>query len=502
MKKKVLAFVLTAAMVLGLAACGGGTSDGTQDTPADGAGTTQDAGTADDGGTVEDGTAADDGVVADTGSDAADGDQIVLRFASWALGTEEENNLDRQMIKAFEDSHPNIKIEIAEDITGDWNAALTAAAAGNNLPDVSLISELPVAVANGWARELSDLIAADSDWEGIPESLRESGSYNGKYFGIPSAMHLAGIFMNLDLFEEMNVTPLSYGYTWDEFMDAVKATHNPSEGKVALKYVNDFVNFLPYLWDSSQGWYTYDGTQMHLDSEPFIRAVKETANLVNYSWAGLTPEQKNMTAGADAGDWDAFQQGYAAMWYDATYCCEGYARGDVSFDTEFVGLPDGKTVIIPDYCFISATTQHPQEAWEFVKFMFWGVDGTNTRMDLDAADDAHSWTAMPITTDSSLLERCFEVFPGKGVKEAYEGMSNGTVVEAFKFAPGYSLARWNGTTGITINVDGTDTEATMANIVDRCIAGTMSIDDYASQLNTLANGFISAEWAAVNEKTK
>lgn len=483
MKRKVLAFVLAATMVLGLAACGGNDAP-SGSTPSSG----KESQTPSGGGSQE----------GNSGNAENSDEQVTLRFASWALGTAEENNLDRQMIAAFEESHPNIKIEIAEDITGDWNGALNAAAAGSNLPDVSLIAELPTAVANGWALELSDLIAADSDWQMIPDSLRESGTYNGKVYGIPSAMHLAGIFMNMDLFEEMNATPLSYGYSWDEFMTAVKATHNPSEGKVALKYVNDFVNFFPPLWDENQGWYTYDGTQMHLDSDAYIRAVKETATLATYSWAGLTPDQKSKSAGQEAGDWDAWNQGYAAMWYDATYCCEGYAKGDVSFDVEFVALPEGKSVIIPDYCFISATTEHPKEAWEFVKYMFWGVEGTNMRMDLDAADDVHSWTAMPITADTGLLSRYFDAFPIKGVKEAYEGMGNGTIVEAFKFAPGYSLARWNGTTGITID----DAEATMATIVDKCIAGELSIDDYASQLNTLANNFIATERAAIDEKTK
>ena len=76
--------------------------------------------------------------------------------------------------------------------------------------------------------------------------------------------------------------------------------------------------------------------------------------------------------------------------------------------------------------------------------------------------------------------------------------TNGTVVEAFKFAPAYEFVRWNGTTGIEL--DGQ--EATMANIVDKCIAGELSIDDYASQLNTLANSFISEERAAIDARTK
>ncbi len=486
MKRKLLAVMLVTAMTASLAGCGNQGAGNPSSTP-DSA--------------VNGGSQESQGIQGTEGEGSGDG-QVTLRFASWALGTAEENNIERQMIAAFEESHPNIKIEIAEDITGSqWNDALATAAAGGSLPDVSLIATLPTAVSNGWALELSDLIGADSaDWNMVPESLRESGMYNGKSYGIPTSMHIAGIFMNTELFDEMNVTPLQYGYSWEEFMSAAEKLHNPSNGIAALKYVNDFPNFLPYVWDDNQGWYTYDGVQVHLDSSEFIRAVKETQNLVSYSWAGLSDDQKNISAGAEAGDYDAWLKGCTAMWYDASYCCGGYTDGSgITYNVEYVGLPDGKNAIIPDYCFISSTTQHPQEAWEFVKFMFWGVDAAINRMDIDDADDSVSWVALPITADEAVLQRYFEKFPVKGVQEAYENMAaNGTVVEAFKFAPAYEFVRWNGTTGIEL--DGQ--EATMANIVDKCISGELSIDDYASQLNTLANSFISEERAAIDARTK
>lgn len=486
--KKLLALLMVLSMVVCMTACGGSKDDKTTEAPA--AGTTE-APAAD--GTTE---APADGTTEE--ATQGSGEQVVLRFASWALGTEEDNNLERQMIAAFEKAYPNIKIEIAEEIVDPWNEALNTAAAGGNLPDVALIAELPTAVANQWALDLSALAAADPEWQNVPASLIESGKYNDKLYGIPTAMHLAGFFINTDYFEEMNVELLEYGYDWDTFEEAVEKLHKPSEGKAALRFVNDFVNFLPYLWDDNQGWYTYDGEQMHLDSKEFIRAVKTTHDFLSYSWAGLTEDQMAASAGAGKSDWDAWNQGYTAIWYDGTWGCGSY-KNDLSYNVEFVGLADGKSVIIPDYCFISSTTEHPEEAWEFVKFMFWGAQGINTRMDLDEADDGVSWSALPLNMDEAIIERYFENFPIKGVEEAFRGMNeNGTVVEAFKFAPGYSNARWNGMTGITIG----DAEANMAGIIDACIRGELSIDDYAAQLNEKANGFIQAEREAIDKATK
>src|ERR1700742_3813589 len=42
---------------------------------------------------------------------AAEGDAVTIRYANWNLGTEEENNLQRQMVQAYLDTHPNVTVE-------------------------------------------------------------------------------------------------------------------------------------------------------------------------------------------------------------------------------------------------------------------------------------------------------------------------------------------------------------------------------------------------------
>ena len=429
-----------------------------------------------------------------------DENTITLRFASWNVGTEEENNLERQLIAEFEKTHPGIKIEIADDISAsDWNGSLAAAATGGKLPDVALIAELPLAVANEWALDVTELAKNDEEWAQVPSSLAKSGQYNDKLYGIPTAMHLAGLFVNTDYFEEANLDPLEYGYTYDDLLKVAEKLHNPSAGKSAIAAAHDFLNFLPFVFDNTQGWFTYDGTDMHLDSEAFNKSVKETARFISYSWSALSDEQKALSVGVEANDEIARNEGYAGIFYGATYSCEGYVR-DVKGTVEFVALPGGSSIVIPDYCFISATTEHPEEAWEFVKFMYWGTAGTEAKMDIDEADDNINWVALPVVANDEIFERYFANYPVDGVEEAYRGMAqNGSIVEAFKFAPGYSKARWNGATGIT-NDEGVDLRITQ--VLDACVAGTMSINDYAEQLNKAANQYIDDAQKAIDEVTK
>ncbi|MBL8133481.1 MAG: ABC transporter substrate-binding protein, partial [Anaerolineae bacterium] len=62
---------------------------------------------------------------------------VTLRYANWNLGTEEENNLQRQLVAAYVEMHPEVTIEFV-DMSGDgrWDEKLTNLAARGELPDV------------------------------------------------------------------------------------------------------------------------------------------------------------------------------------------------------------------------------------------------------------------------------------------------------------------------------------------------------------------------------
>ena len=145
-------------------------------------------------------------------------------------------------------------------------------------------------------------------------------------------------------------------------------------------------------------------------------------------------------------------------------------------------------------------SEHPEEAWEFVKFMYWGTEGTKAKIAIDEADDNINWVALPVIADEAILESYFANFPVEGVEEAYKGLTeNGSIVEAFKFAPGYNKARWNGATGI-VNDEGSDMRITQ--VLDACVAGKMSIDDICEELNKASNKFIEEARAAIDAVTK
>ena len=47
-------------------------------------------------------------------TNSSNGDEITLRYAGWNLGSAEQNNIERQMLAAYEALNPNINIDIIE----------------------------------------------------------------------------------------------------------------------------------------------------------------------------------------------------------------------------------------------------------------------------------------------------------------------------------------------------------------------------------------------------
>ena len=100
---------------------------------------------------------------------------VTLRYANWNLGTEEENNLQRQLVAAYMEANPDVTIEFV-DMSGDggWDEKLTNLAARGELPDVFMANNTPYYVQNGWAADLTAMVADDADWENVPQVLKDA----------------------------------------------------------------------------------------------------------------------------------------------------------------------------------------------------------------------------------------------------------------------------------------------------------------------------------------
>ncbi|RJR12305.1 extracellular solute-binding protein [Candidatus Parcubacteria bacterium] len=414
----------------------------------------------------------------DKGSDK---EQVTLSFASWALGTEEEQNIERLLIKAYEEANPNVKIEIDESITGDWNDALSAAASAGTMPDVFMLAQVPTGLANDWLLDVTEFTTEDEDYAKIADVVKESATYDGKVFAIPSAQHFLGYYVNKDLFNQANLDVPEYGVSVEEFTEAVRSISNVNNGVVGMNNPFAIVDWYPTSVSETAGWYTYSEEGYNLDSNEFIGGVNLASNIVTngYSYENLTDEQKANFSGENAGE--VWAQGGLGINWDGTWAVTNFTD-NLEFEWDFIGTPGGRTVVVNDFMGISKSTEHAEEAYKFAKFMGFGKEGYLKRLDI-AVENEKAVNNLPVINDEEVLDAYFEIQDVPGLRTAYDNLDN-AVIEPFKTVPGYVQSRWEAPTGVAV---GDNPNANIAGIIDASVKGEIKIEDYISQINELAN---------------
>lgn len=429
-----------------------------------------------------------------------------LRIISWNMGTEAQNNLNRKMIKEFEAKYPDYRVTI-EDPGAVYTDTVQALAGKQDLPDVIMLDNLPTALSNRYIMEISDMVAADADWQKVPEPLREACQYNGRTFAVPAEMHMWGIYINETVFENANLDPLDVNPTVEDFKAAVTALNKPGEGISSYNDELEMLNWFPAALDENVGYYTWDGEKFNLDGDAFANTLaymKEirTGKLTFAAWDNATREATGYLS-VD----DLWYNNGLAMYYNSSASRSALKYGSEGNEVKlqgkmkFIGLPGGRNVMVPDLWGISAGTEHPEMAYELAKWMSFSSEGTLKRLELDAASMANGgkqeFVSLPITSDKAVLDAYFDNEETAGLREVYESLSKG-VVEPVKTVPGYTSCRWTLNTGLTYNytdnsgetpVQSTRTNATLEQVYDDIWKSTAALEwaDYKAEINTKVN---------------
>ena len=171
--RKIMALLLAAGMMASLAACGGGD---TGDTSADSAGQAQ----------------------TDSGSE---GGETTLHWAIW------DQNLTtyyQPLIDAYTADHPDVKIEMVDLGSSDYQNALVTQLTGGADLDVVCVKDIP-----GYANLVRGGYLSDLSGEGVDTSLYggtiEQITVDGKYYALPFRSDHWVVYYNKALFDAAGV---------------------------------------------------------------------------------------------------------------------------------------------------------------------------------------------------------------------------------------------------------------------------------------------------------
>lgn len=300
------------------------------------------------------------------------GQDVTLRvwdtFADQTAGME-------AFIAAFEESHPNIKIARDVQSADNMRAVIQTALNSGTGPDVLYYDTGPgyggVLARSGLLLPLDDFYDSGALATVYPWT-RDRVTFDGVTYGIGNEVEFVGVYYNRGLFEKLG---LKEPETYKDYLDVVEAlkadgvipvAFGDSQGWPAFHTFSAYVNArVPQqdLLDMIAGKASWD--------DPRVTASIQAA-FIDMNEAGAYPPSINAISYDDANA--LFSTEMAGMDLTGSWMIATFKNNP--FDTGFFFLPseDGTNPLPPaglgSGYFISKNTEHPEEAKEFLKFLF------------------------------------------------------------------------------------------------------------------------------------
>ena len=291
----------------------------------------------------------------------------------------------QKVIDAFTAKYPQITIkpQVAE---GDPIQELQVQFAGGSGPDIMMAWELSY---SGLAEreiyaDLNQFIQADPEFaavvqnDHIPELL-QMFQWNGAQQVLPEQYAGVVLYYNKKLFAEAGIAPppadwTDTSWTYQKFLETAQALTKKDGSRVTQFGFADawWPPLSAAVWATGNGgnWFdAYVNPEASTITDPkFTEGVQFFADLVNVHGVAPNAEQSQTQSGADR-----FIAGQVAMclvghwFYPAFSTTEG-----LEFDIGVFPLGPGGTTPKTDLgstgLSVSASTEYPEHAWEFVKF--------------------------------------------------------------------------------------------------------------------------------------
>jgi len=420
---------------------------------------------------------------------------VTLRYMSWDLGTEEENNMRRQMLAAFEAKYENVTIEIvdvplrADGTGGDYGEYLNTLASQQNLPDVFMWTSVPDTTASGWSRDVSEYAFADPDFQNVVQVMREGCQLDGKVYAFPYAMFLFGIAFNLDLLDELNVAAPAYNYSMQDLMDIIAATTTATTKGTDSFRVEDWGPIVT----SDLGFGTFDGEKFNFTDPAFAEAIGYYQEVVAKGQTAHGDFDKDPSWKPEGMGW-AWGEGYIGTAFEASWSANSWASDDSTLRTDLWPLPNEKTVIIPDFIYVANNTENPEWAYKLASWMTYNKEGQLARIEITKAiGPDQTYGSIPVMAgtipevDEFALQGLDKLPMFLKLYNSLSEKPENAVVEGYKIVPGYHEARFSADTGVMGTVNGEEKSLTMEQLINAIIRGEKNLADYAAEMERIAN---------------
>ncbi|MGN0745916.1 MAG: ABC transporter substrate-binding protein [Aristaeellaceae bacterium] len=349
-------------------------------------------------------------------------DPITVTFMTW-----DDYELTQALADKFMEMHPNITIELVYTTTGDVSATLLNMAAEGALPDVFFWLDLDPLLSNQMMMDITQLVENDEEYmTQLYPSLQNAGYVDGeRCFFMPGENLPAVVYLDKGVFDKLNVDMPGQDWTWEEMCELIETMSDPSQGIWGYNFFMGPVTCGPLsLVDNSKGEFGWNGESY--DFEVWAECMELQSEYARKGYQALQGSDEYLAVVPD-NLWPG-ESGHVAIQMDAywtlnniytqAYCLE---RG---VNMVPYNIPAGEDVENAgrfswvDFISISATCEHPREAYEVAKFLTWGKDGWLARAELyptimnEAGEPIYRVPgSMPMVADDEVIAAMAAIMP-------------------------------------------------------------------------------------------
>lgn len=317
-------------------------------------------------------------------------DAVSISFGGWGGVAEDEGV--RAAIDVFMQENPAVAIEWQHTPdAGEFNRVLLTNFAAGTAPDTAFIisDAYETYRTQGLLLDITDQLTADPllgapDYF-LPQEAFRCADDNGRWHGIGSCWVAHHIYYNAQIFEEAGIAPPGFGedeiWDWDTFVSICKQLTvdanglHPDDAGFDPDNIERWAVDWPLWWmpiaaavHSNGGAYFQDG-KVALDSPEAIEAITRLYELIYVHH--VAPRSASM---ADLGmtNTQMIDTGRLAMAVDGSWALSWMNPSLVSVPMGTGALPKMKqpaTIMQAHFHSALANSQHPDEAWQWVRFL-------------------------------------------------------------------------------------------------------------------------------------
>lgn len=323
---------------------------------------------------------------------ACDGEQVTLRLDDWSSGDRVEYM--NQVLDAFMAEYPCITVVAEPNIGDDQNTRRLTMIASGTAPDLIATGEswIPMYAQAGGFLDLTPFVEGENGFDPAEifyEGVYNQGFYQGKPVAIAKDYSVNSFYVNKALFAAAGIELPTEGWTYDDYLDIALEMTLDANGNNATSPDFDPDNIVQWGTDIiTDGWWrgfqsflyswgahtiSADGTttQGYLNSPEAVTAWEWYRDLVHTHH--VAPSETTI-GGTEGGRVQMFQDGKIAIgvtfhgpWWQDVF------NNTPNLDWGVVPIPSGpaghRSAVMWMGWGINAKTEHPDEAWELLKWL-------------------------------------------------------------------------------------------------------------------------------------